>query len=262
MGHLKFRLHGENIVLGYDNIPISKNLDVTIPDKQMTVIIGPNGCGKSTLLNTLCRLTSPINGQVTLDNKPLKTYSNKEIARQISLLPQSVQTPDHIRVRDLVSRGRYPHQSIFHQWSHEDEDAVMKAMEATNVTDLADKPVTQLSGGQAQRVWIATILAQQTPIIFLDEPTTFLDIAHQIDVLRLCRQLVIEQQKTVITVLHDINQACRYADYLVVVKQGEIIETGTPNTIINEQLIEQVFGIKSKIIDDPVTSTPMIVPFE
>ncbi|MCE0493098.1 ABC transporter ATP-binding protein [Vibrio salinus] len=255
------RLSGQRLSLGYDGIPISNNLNITIPTGRFTAIIGPNGCGKSTLLKTLCRLNAPISGDVYLDNTPICDFGSKYLARQISLLPQTTQTPDGITVRELVSRGRYPHQSFFQQWNDADETAVTQAMQSTGIASLCNQKVNQLSGGQRQRAWIATSLAQDTHILFLDEPTTYLDLTHQLDILKLCRTLIEEQNKTVVAVLHDLNQACRYADHLIMMKSGEIQATGTPRNVITATNIEQIFNLKSQIISDPVTGTPLVIPF-
>lgn len=254
------RLQGENLTLSYDDRIICKDLELSIPQGQFTVIVGPNGCGKSTLLRSLCRLLKPTQGQVTLDGKSIHRFPAKQLAKELGLLPQSSQAPEGIRVVDLVARGRYPHQKLFKQWSREDQLAVHKAMQDTGITDLSERQVDELSGGQKQRVWIAMVLAQQTPIVLLDEPTTYLDLAHQIDLLELFRTLNREQGHTIVSVLHDLNQACRYADHLIAFADGEIVAQGKPNTLISSDLVKQVFGLDSVIIEDPVSHTPMIVP--
>ncbi|MCD4514368.1 ABC transporter ATP-binding protein, partial [Brucella pseudogrignonensis] len=219
------RLHADSVTLRYDERTISKDLSVSIPDGSFTVIVGPNACGKSTLLRALSRLLTPSSGQVILDGKSITDIPAKETARRLGLLPQSSIAPEGITVEDLVARGRYPHQSFLRQWSKADEEAVVAAMDATRVTDLSGRMVDELSGGQRQRVWIAMVLAQETPILLLDEPTTFLDIAHQIELLDLLADLN-EQGRTVIAVLHDLNHACRYATHLIAMKDGAIIAKG------------------------------------
>ncbi|QRM56822.1 ABC transporter ATP-binding protein [Sinorhizobium sp. BG8] len=253
------RLHADSITIGYDRNTISTDLSVSIPDGSFTVIVGPNACGKSTLLRALSRLLAPSSGEVILDGKSIAHTPAKEVARRLGFLPQSSIAPDGITVVDLVARGRYPHQSFFRQWSRADEKAVIAAMEATRVTDLSDRPVDELSGGQRQRVWVAMALAQQTPILLLDEPTTFLDIAHQIELLDLLHDLN-AAGRTIVAVLHDLNQACRYATHLIAMRQGRIANQGSPGDVVTEQLVEDVFGLPCVIIDDPVSSTPLIVP--
>lgn len=254
------RLQASRLTLAYEQKVIASDLSVSIPDKQFTVIIGPNACGKSTLLRALCRLLKPRDGQVLLDGKDIHQLGTKALARQLGLLPQHAIVPEGISVADLVARGRYPHQSLLKQWSEADRKAVDAAMAATNVAQLADRSVDELSGGQRQRVWVAMVLAQQTPLLLLDEPTTWLDIAHQIELLDLFRQLNQQAGHTLIAVLHDLNQACRYADHLIVMHSGQIVAQGKPAEIISAQLVQQVFGMSSVIIDDPVSHTPLIVP--
>lgn len=254
------RLVGESLTIGYEEHIVSTGLDVTIPDESFTVVIGPNACGKSTLLRALSRLITPSQGQVVLDGKAISRYPSKEVARRLGLLPQSSIAPDGITVADLVSRGRFPHQALLRQWSEQDEVAVQEAMNATGVTQLADALVDRLSGGQRQRVWLALVLAQQTPILLLDEPTTFLDIAHQLDVLDLCRGLHARGGYTLVAVLHDLNMAFRYASHLIVMKNGEIVAQGDPEQIITAELIHQTYDIDCVCFPDPVTGRPMVVP--
>jgi len=257
---MSFQLQAQNLTLAYENRVICEHLELNIPKGKFTVIVGPNGCGKSTLLRSLCRLLKPSQGQVCLDGKDIQKIPAKELARELGLLPQSSQAPDGIQVADLIARGRYPHQTLFKQWSLEDQNAVFQAMEDTGVTGLAERQVDELSGGQKQRVWIAMVLAQKTPIILLDEPTTYLDVAHQIDLLELFRSLNREKHHTIVAVLHDLNQACRYADHLIAFSDGKIVAQGAPNHLIDATLVKQVFGLDSVIIDDPVSHTPLIVP--
>ena len=223
---MSHRLHASHLKLGYDNKIIADDLSVAIPDGAFTVIVGPNACGKSTLLRALCRLLKPSAGEVMLDGKNISNFATKALARELGLLPQTSIAPDSITVADLVSRGRYPHQSLLKQWTQADKQAVEAAMAATNVSQLADRSVDELSGGQRQRVWVAMALAQQTPLLLLDEPTTYLDIAHQIELLDLFRQLNRERGQTLIAVLHDLNHACRYADHIIAMRDGKIVAVG------------------------------------
>ncbi len=254
------RLRAEDVTIGYDKRVISQNLNVDIPDGGFTVIVGPNACGKSTLLRALSRLLKPSTGTVLLDGKAITSYPAKEVARRLGLLPQTSIAPDGIKVADLVARGRYPHQKLIRQWSREDEAAVITAMEATKVTDLSARLVDELSGGQRQRVWVAMVLAQQTPLVLLDEPTTFLDIAHQIELLELCRDLNENDGHTLVAVLHDLNHACRYGTHIIAMKDGAVVAEGPPAEIITEELVQEVFGMACRIIDDPVSHTPLVIP--
>ncbi|MGW0329739.1 ABC transporter ATP-binding protein [Nocardia sp. NPDC003183] len=254
------RLRADRVRLGYKGTTISDQLSVDIPDGKFTVIIGPNACGKSTLLRALARLLTPESGTVLLDGKPISSYPAKQVARQIGLLPQTSTAPDGIRVADLVARGRYPHQTLLRQWSKADEEAVTSAMTATGVTELSARMVDELSGGQRQRVWIAMVLAQDTPLILLDEPTTYLDIAYQIQLLDLCRSLNRESGRTVVAVLHDLNHAFRYADHLVAMRDGRVVATGAPADIVTAELVDEVFSLRCRIVDDPETGTPLVIP--
>ncbi|GAC58630.1 putative ABC transporter ATP-binding protein [Gordonia hirsuta DSM 44140 = NBRC 16056] len=253
------RLVAEQLTLGYDKRVISSELSVAIPDGSFTVIIGPNACGKSTLLRALSRLLTPERGTVLLDGAAIASLPAKEVARRLGLLPQTSVAPEGIRVADLVARGRFPHQGLIRQWSAADEAAVAEAMAATGVDALAGRLVDELSGGQRQRVWIAMVLAQQTPLVLLDEPTTYLDIAHQIDLLDLCAQLN-RNGHTLVAVLHDLNHAFRYADNLIVMKDGAVVAEGAPAQIVDAGLIEEVFGLPCRIIDDPESHTPLVIP--
>ena len=253
-------LTAESVTLSYDERVISRDLSVRIPPGSLTVVIGPNACGKSTLLRALSRLLKPAEGTVILDGRSIASYRAKEVAKRLGLLPQTSIAPDGISVADLVARGRYPHQSMLRQWTDEDEAAVLDAMAATGVLDLSGRQVDELSGGQRQRVWVAMVLAQQTPMLLLDEPTTFLDIAHQIDLLELMRELNAQRGHTLVAVLHDLNHACRYATHLLVMKDGAVVAEGDPARIVDADLIEEVFGLASIVIQDPVTATPLVVP--
>ncbi|WP_217254337.1 ABC transporter ATP-binding protein [Streptomyces sp. AC602_WCS936] len=254
------RLTAENVTLAYDQRVIAEELSVEIPDNSFTVIVGPNACGKSTLLRALSRMLKPTQGRVLLDGSVIQSMPAKQVARTLGLLPQSSIAPDGITVGDLVGRGRYPHQGILRQWSTEDERVVQESMAQTGISELADRYVDELSGGQRQRVWIAMALAQQTPLLLLDEPTTYLDIQHQIDVLDLCAELHEEQGRTLVAVLHDLNHAARYATHLIALRGGEIIAEGAPKDIVTADLVERVFGLRCQVIDDPETGTPLVVP--
>lgn len=252
-------LQAEQIHLAYDGKSIIESLDLQIPPGQITALVGPNGCGKSTLLRGLARLLKPHTGSVFLDGKAIHALSTKEVARQIGILPQSPVAPEGLTVHELVAQGRYPHQGWLQQWSAEDEHIVRDALAITNMADFADRPLDTLSGGQRQRAWIAMSLAQQTEILLLDEPTTFLDLAYQLEVLDLLQDLN-EQGRTIVMVLHDLNQACRYADHLVAMRQGEIVAQGAPSLIVDEALIREVFQMECHVTVDPITGTPLCVP--
>ncbi|GGP64479.1 ABC transporter ATP-binding protein [Saccharothrix coeruleofusca] len=255
------RLRGEDLTLAYDERVVATGLDVAVPDGSFTVIVGPNACGKSTLLKALARMLKPRAGAVLLDGKAISSYRSKDVARLLGLLPQTSIAPGGITTGELVARGRYPHQRVLRQWSVQDEAAVDRAMELTGVRELADRPVDELSGGQRQRVWLAMVLAQQTSILLLDEPTTFLDIAHQVEVLDLCADLHEDGGHTLVAVLHDLNQACRYATHLIVMKPGRgIVAQGDPADIVTAELVRDVFGLPCRVIDDPETGTPLVVP--
>ena len=254
------RLYAEHLQLAYDQRVVTNGLDVEIPDGSLTVIVGPNACGKSTLLRALARMLKPKSGAVYLDGGLISALPSKEVARRLGLLPQSPVAPDGITVSDLVSRGRYPHQRLLRQWSREDETVVAESMAATGVEDLATRLVDELSGGQRQRVWLAMALAQQTPILLLDEPTTFLDIVHQLEVLDLCAELHERDNRTLVAVLHDLNHACRYATHLIAMREGAIVAEGAPSDIVTADLVEAVFGLACQVVPDPETGTPLVIP--
>jgi iron-siderophore transport system ATP-binding protein len=253
------RLTATDLTLAYDSRTVVQGLSLQIPDGEFTVIVGPNGCGKSTLLKALSRTMRPAAGQVMLDGRPIASYRSKEVARELALLPQTPIAPDTITVRDLVARGRFPHTTLLRQWSTADERAVQSAMEETETTQLADRPVSELSGGQRQRVWLAVVLAQQTQIVLLDEPTTFLDIGYQYEVLELCSALQ-NSGRTFVAVLHDLNQAARFATNLIVMADGAIVASGHPNDVMTEATVSSVFGLNCRVIDDPETGSPLVVP--
>lgn len=258
--NISSRLCGDHLTLAYDTRVVVEDLSLAVPDGLFSVIIGPNACGKSTVLRALARLSQPKVGCVQLDGALISSYPTREVARRLGLLPQSALAPEGITVIELVSRGRHPHRGLFGQWTADDNAAVARALRATDIQDLADRAVDALSGGQRQRVWVAMVLAQNTPLILLDEPTTFLDVAHQFDLLELFRRLNREQGHTLVAVLHDLNQACRYADHLVVMRAGQIVAQGAPQAIVTPELIEQVFDLPCLVMPDPVAGTPMIVP--
>ncbi|MFJ6216995.1 ABC transporter ATP-binding protein [Streptomyces sp. NPDC092296] len=254
------RLEARDLTLAYESRTVVTGLDLAVPAGRVTVVVGPNACGKSTLLRALGRLLKPSAGAVLLDGEELHRTPTRQIAQRIGLLPQSPTAPEGITVADLVARGRQPHQRWWQQWSEEDERAVTEAMARTSTDGLADRSVDELSGGQRQRVWIAMALAQGTGILLLDEPTTFLDIAHQVEVLDLVRRLNHERGRTVVAVLHDLNQAARYADHLVAMKAGRIVAQGPPAEVVTAELVREVFGLESVVVPDPVTGTPLVVP--
>ena len=252
-------LTAAGITLAYGKRTISSGLSLDIAPGSFTAIVGPNASGKSTLLRALARLLAPREGQVLLDGRDLADHGSKELARMLGLLPQTSIAPDGIRVADLVARGRFPHQGAFDRWSARDEEAVASAMAATGVTELSGRLVDELSGGQRQRVWVAMALAQQTGVLLLDEPTTFLDIAHQVTALELFRELNLGGH-TLVAVLHDLNQAARYASHVVVMSDGAIVAHGAPADVITADIIGRVFELPCRIISDPESGTPMVIP--
>ncbi|MFF8908707.1 ABC transporter ATP-binding protein [Streptomyces olivaceoviridis] len=254
------RLVARDLTLAYEARTVVEGLDLEIPDGKVTVVVGPNACGKSTVLRALGRLLRARGGAVLLDGADIADLPSRQIARTLGVLPQSPAAPDGITVADLVARGRQPHQKWWQQWSQADERAVTEALERTDTSDLADRPVDELSGGQRQRVWIAMALAQDTDLLLLDEPTTYLDIAHQVEVLDLIRRLNHERGRTVVAVLHDLNQAARYADHLVAMKAGRIVAQGPPDEVVTAELVQKVFGLPAVVVPDPVTGGPLVVP--
>ena len=252
-------LRAAGLTLAYDASVVVRELSVAVPDGGFTAIVGPNACGKSTLLRALVRMLKPRDGSVLLDGEEIRSLPTKRVARRLGLLPQSSIAPDGITVADLVARGRHPHQSLLRQWSRADERAVAGAMARTRVDVLADRAVDELSGGQRQRVWLAMALAQETPLLLLDEPTTFLDIAHQMEVLDLCADLH-AHGRTLVAVLHDLNSACRYATHLIAMREGAIVAEGPPGEIVDAELVEAVFGLPCRVIPCPETGAPMVVP--
>ncbi|ARQ67597.1 ABC transporter ATP-binding protein [Streptomyces marincola] len=252
-------LAARDVTLSYGGTPVVRELSLDIPPGELTMIIGPNGCGKSTLVKAFARVLKPESGRVLLDGADVRSLRGKDVARQVALLPQSPLAPEGITVRGLVRRGRYPHHTLLRQWSPQDETAIAEALERTGLTDLADAAAAELSGGQRQRAWIAMVLAQQTELLLLDEPTTFLDIAHQYELLELCAELH-REGRTVVAVLHDLNQAARFATHLVVMNAGRVVAQGPPAEVLTAALVREVFGLACDIVPDPQTLTPMVVP--
>lgn len=257
---MKQQVNVAELYSGYGDKTILTDINLDIAAGKITTIIGSNACGKSTLLRTLSRLILPQQGKVLLDGKSIHRYPSRILAQHLGLLPQSPIAPDGITVGDLVSRGRHPHHSFFSRWSSEDDDAIAQALEVTNTAELIDRDLDELSGGQRQRVWIAMALAQKTDILLLDEPTTFLDIAHQIEVLDLLVDLNQSRGTTIVLVLHDINLAARYSDELIVMQQGQVFAHGSPKQVITEETVNHVFGLDNQIVVDPVSGTPLILP--
>lgn len=255
------RLRASGLDLAYhgDEL-VTRDLSLDVVDGSVTVLCGPNACGKSTLLRALARLLRPRAGAVYLDGAAITQMPTKRVATELGLLPQAPSAPEGITVEDLVARGRFPHQRLFQQWTDDDEAAVAAALTMTDVEDLRERPVDELSGGQRQRVWIAMALAQETGILLLDEPTTYLDLAHRIDVLDLLAELNGTRGTTIVMVLHELNEACRYADRIVAMRDGRIERQGTPGEVVTADLVRTVFGVDATIVPDPVTGTPLVVP--
>ncbi|HEY0186886.1 MAG TPA: ABC transporter ATP-binding protein [Cellulomonas sp.] len=250
----------QRLSLGYRDRAVVHDLDLTVPPGSFTVLIGPNGCGKSTVLKGLARVIRPLSGRVLLDGRPLDDWPTRAVARRMAILPQRPAVPDGITILDLVRRGRHPHRGAFARWSPQDEQHVTAALGATALTELADRSVGAVSGGQLQRAFIAMVLAQDTPLMLLDEPTTFLDIAHQLELLELCRRLNLETGRTLVVVLHDLDQAARYATHLVALDRGRVVAQGSPAEVLTAANVRATFGIEALIVPDPITGTPMVVP--
>jgi iron complex transport system ATP-binding protein len=253
-------LRADGLALGYGGPDVISELAVVVPDGRITMIVGGNACGKSTLLRGLARLLRPRRGAVLLDGASVHDLPSVEVARVLGLLPQTPVAPDGITVGDLVDRGRHPHQGWFRRWSAADADAVAAALAATGTAELVDRGVDELSGGQRQRVWVAMVLAQDTDLLLLDEPTTFLDISHQVDLLDLLTDLNRAGGKTIVIVLHDLNLACRYGDHIIAMKDGAIVAQGPPSEVVTTKMVAEVFGLACEVIPDPLSGTPMVVP--
>ena len=254
------QLSAAEVKLGYGERTIVEKLSIGIPPGRFTVIVGANACGKSTLLRGMARLLAPASGGVYLDGRAIHQMSTREVATLLGVLPQTPVAPDGITVADLVGRGRYPHQGWFRRWTPQDDEAVEEALRATDILDLADRAVDELSGGQRQRVWIAMALAQQTDVLLLDEPTTFLDVAHQVEVLDLLTDLNRSRGTTIVMVLHDLNLAARYTDHLVALREGRLVAQGAPRDVVTPELVAEVFGMTAQVVPDPVSGTPLVVP--
>ncbi|MFC6088042.1 ABC transporter ATP-binding protein [Saccharothrix lopnurensis] len=254
------RLRAESLSVGYGERLVVSGLDLDVLSGSVTAVIGPNGCGKSTLLRALGRLLPARSGAVLLDGERIDRTPTREVAKVLAVLPQSPRAPEGLTVAELVARGRHPHQSWYRQWSADDEAAVAAALEMTGMAALADRAVDELSGGQRQRAWISMALAQGTDLLLLDEPTTYLDLAHQIDVLDLVQRLNAEFGRTVVMVLHDLNLAARYADRLVAMRDGEVVVAGAPAEVLTEEVLLEVFGLEARVVVDPVAGTPLVVP--
>ena len=255
-------LRADALDVGYGDRSVLHGIDLDLPDGMVTAIVGPNGCGKSTLLKTLARVLAPTSGTVWLDGQSIHQLPTRQVARQVGLLPQSTIAPEQLTVADLVARGRYPHRGPFGRWTDADRQAVEDALTATATGDLHDRPVDELSGGQRQRVWIAMVLAQQTPVLLLDEPTTYLDLAHRLEVLRLLRRLNQQRHVTVVMVLHDLHEAARHADHLIAMADGRIVAQGPPASTVTPDLVRDVFGVHCTTVACPVTGAPLIVPLD
>ncbi len=256
------KIRTQDITLGYDETVVIKGLSVEIPAGEITAVVGPNGCGKSTFLRALARLMKPKGGAVYLDGDAIAKLPTREVAKRLGILPQSPEAPEGLTVRELAAQGRYPHQSWLSQWSKADERAVEKALETTGTLEFADRPLDTLSGGQRQRAWISMALAQETDTLLLDEPTTFLDMAHQLEVLHLLDHLNREEGRTVLMVLHDLNNAARFSQHMIALKTGEVFAAGPPEGVMTEKLLREVFSVEAEIIPDPRSGVPLCMPYE
>lgn len=256
------RLNTEDLTIGYAEHTIVNGLNLSIPTGKITALVGANGSGKSTILKTMARIMKPKSGSVMLDGKSIHNFSTKEVARQLAILPQNPTAPDGLTVSELISYGRFPHQKGLGTMTAEDRSIIAKAISVTGMEPFQDRPIDRLSGGQRQRAWIAMALAQETDILFLDEPTTFLDMAHQLEVLQLLQKLNEEEGRTIVMVVHDLNHASRYAQHMVAIKSGNVISEGTPNEVMTPEVLREVFGIEADIVPDPRTGVPLCLPYE
>lgn len=256
------RLYTKRLDIAYSDRLIVENLNLSIPEGKITALVGANGSGKSTILKAMARIMRPKGGTVFLDGKSIHEQSTKDVAKQLAILPQSPIVPDGINVSELIAYGRFPHQNGFSSLTKEDQEIIRWAIQVTGMGAFVDRPVDQLSGGQRQRAWIAMALAQGTDMLFLDEPTTFLDMAHQLEVLKLLQQLNSEQNRTIVMVVHDLNHATRFAQHMVAIKQGSVVSEGAPEDVVTQEVLREVFGIVADIIPDPRTGVPLCLPFE
>ncbi|MFP4976164.1 ABC transporter ATP-binding protein [Paenibacillus sp. CN-4] len=256
------RLNTELLNIGYAEATIVKDLSLTVPNGKITALVGSNGSGKSTILKTMARIMKPKSGSVMLDGKSIHRLSTKEVAKQLAILPQNPTAPDGLTVSELVGYGRYPHQKGFGSLTPEDREIIASAIAVTGMEAFKDRPIDRLSGGQRQRAWIAMALAQQTDILFLDEPTTYLDMAHQLEVLQLLQKLNDEEGRTIVMVVHDLNHASRYAQHMVAIKSGRVVSEGTPAEVMNQEVLREVFGIEADIVADPRTGVPLCLPYQ
>lgn len=254
------KLRTERVTLAYDEAVVIGDLTIAVPEGRVTSVVGPNGCGKSTLLRSLARLMKPRGGAIYLDGDAITKLPTREVAKRLGILPQSPAAPEGLTVRELAAQGRYPHQSWFQQWSKGDEAAVEKALETTGMRELADRPLDTLSGGQRQRGWISMALAQETETLLLDEPTTFLDMAHQLEVLQLLDRLNRSEGRTILMVLHDLNNAARYSHQMIALKSGEVFAAGRPREVVTAELLRNVFGVEADIVPDPRNGIPLCIP--
>ena len=254
------RLRAEQLTVTYGDHVAVNQVDLSLADGDITCVVGPNGCGKSTLLRALGRLLRPAHGQVLLDGKQIDAMRTRDVARVLGLLPQAPVAPEGITVSDLVARGRHPYQTWWRQWSDDDEAFVAQALKWTGILELAARPVDTLSGGQRQRAWISMVLAQGTDLLLLDEPTTYLDLAHAVEVLDLVDTLHVEGDRTVVMVLHDLNLAARYGDQLIVMSEGQVVAQGRPTDVLTEALLAEVFGLRARVLEDPVSGGPLVIP--
>jgi len=256
------RLFTEKLHIAYDNRLIVEDLNLVIPEGKITALVGANGSGKSTILKTMARIMKPQKGTVILDGRSLHRQSTREVAKQLAILPQNPTAPDGLTVSELVSYGRFPHQKGFGNLNKEDQEMIQWALQVTGMSAFSMHPVEQLSGGQRQRAWIAMALAQGTDLLFLDEPTTFLDMAHQLEVLKLLEQLNQDQKRTIVMVVHDLNHASRFAQHMVAIKSGKVVSSGSPTEVITPDVMRDVFGIEADIVPDPRTGLPLCLPYE